>query len=364
MEMRKRITSISAAMLVLILFGFCIYSQYSVLIRKDYLGEHYYIHRYLQYLLYGIITSAFCYYLSLRIVRVRGILFVFILMGMVLCFKLLPSQCPLIFWHSGSKYIELFFVRYRISTWNTVILLLVLCIVSQLCSTRWKLLLLSGLGLLFLMLIATEGNQGSTFIAAILFLLLLIREETNNKLFKVIGILSYGVITGGYSLIMLIEYPQYFTIWANPYSDALGKGYMKVQDFTIMKSALLFGNSQYNHTYSGEVLPTVLILFGWGAFVFLVGILLFLQYNMQLLATRINDELSKRTALSITAYFFIKTSFCVLTFLNILPFYEGGHLPFVGYGSELIIDLILMGVYLRCCHGLRSDQSRLSLTEL
>lgn len=352
MQTRHMIRSILVPMLVLLIFGLGVYSRYPFLIRKEYLGEYFYIKGYLKYIIYGISTAVLFYFLSLRIVCKNWLRLGCVLIGLALSIRLLSSQLPLIYLHSGSRYIELFFVRFRISTVLTVILLLALCIIAQQCSTRWGLLLLSGLGLLFLVMIASEGSEGSTFVAVLLFLVILTTENSKDKLFKVIGIILYGVIIGGCYLAILINNSQYIALWKNPYADPLGKGYMKVQDFMIMKSALLIGKSQYNNTYSGEILPTILILFGWGAFIILLGILLLMQYSMYRLATKITEEYSKRMAFSVTAYFSVKTVFCVSTFLNILPFYSGGHLPFVGYGSEIIIDLFLLGVYFRCCHGL------------
>lgn len=350
----KQITVIVVSMALLLLSGLIVYSQYSKVIHSEYLGEYYYFEKFLIFMFLGILGAVVVYFLSSQIKTEKKILLAGILIAVTVVLNLLPSELPFLFSFSGSRYIELFFLRFKISTLNIIILLVAFAIIQGKLSAngRYTFPVMSGLSILFIMITAVDGSSGDVFIATLLFSAMLLWGNKKYTLIHMVSIAAYGAAIGGYYLFKLNQNIQYISIWMNPYEDALGKGYMKVQDFRIMKTALLLGRSSYTNAFSGEILPVILILFGWSVFAVILGVLLLMIWNMFSLASKIKGIFSKKLAFSITVYILIKVIFGFLVFFNLLPFFSSGHLPFVGYGAETVLDIVLMGIYIRCCHDI------------
>ncbi len=349
----KQITVVAVSMALLLLCGLIVYSQYSKAIDSKYVDEYYYFQKFMVYMLFGVLGAVAVYFLSFRIKIEKKILLACILIAITAALNLLPTELPFLFSFSGSRYIELFFIKFKISTLNIIILLFAFVIIQERLSanSRHTFPVMSGLGILFIMIIAVDGNAGDVFIATLLFSTLLLWGNRKHTLIHMVNIAIYVGIISCYYFFRLKQNIQYISIWLDPYQDALGKGYMKLQDFKIMKAAHLIGRSAYANEFSGEILPVVLILFGWSIFAVILGLLLLMIWNMFRLTSGIKGIFLKKLAFSITVYFLVKVIFCFSVFFNLLPFFGGGHLPFVGYGAEIVLDIILMGTYIRCCRN-------------
>ncbi|HHV13110.1 MAG TPA: FtsW/RodA/SpoVE family cell cycle protein [Clostridiales bacterium] len=352
MDKGKKITVIVASAALLLLSGLFVYSQYSRVVNSKYLDESYYFEKMLVYMLFGIIGAAAVYFLSPQIEIKKKMLLACILIAIAAALSLLPSELPFFFSVSGIRYIEVFFIRFRTSTLSIIILLFAFVLMQGKlpANSRYTFPIMSGLSILFIMIIAVDGNAGNIFIATLLFSAMLPWRKGKHTLIYMGSLAIYGVVIVGYYFLKLEQDIQNISVWMDPYQYAQGKGYMKIQDFEIMKTALLIGRSSYANKFSGEILPTILILFGWSVFAVILGLLLLMIWNMFRLTSGIEGIFSKKLAFSITIYILIKVIFCFLVFFNLLPFFSSGYLPFVGYGAEIILDIILMGIYIHCCH--------------
>lgn len=349
MSLRKYIIIITISAFVLLLIGALVYSQYyKVVDPYDYTEKSYYLLKYIYYSFAGGVGASIAFVL-LKYLRInRKMILAYILIILTLLLHLLTTQMPFVFMISGRKYISFLHIKMKVSTITLILLLMAFLIIQQKLSmmSKYALFFLNGIGIIFVILVAVNGDSESTFIAALLFLYVLIRFCNNKLWMKLINAMIYCFMIGGYYIGIMLQNMQNISTWLNPYQDKLGKGYMKVQDFEIMKSASILGESSYHNTYSGEILPTILILFGWGVFILSLGILIFMLFHMLRMISRRSDRLSGRIDITITMYFFMKLLFCLLVFFNLLPFFQGGHLPFTGYGSELVIDILLLSFFI------------------
>jgi cell division protein FtsW (lipid II flippase) len=348
LSQKKRTILITASVLALLLFGTVLYSQYGQVVSNDFGEEFYYLRKYIFYYLIGgvgaIIVCSLLRYIKIE----KKIVLAFIFIAIALLLNLVSTEVPFITQVSGEKYASFFYLRLKVTTITLLLLQIAFLLIQQKITriSKYSSFIMNGISILFVMVIAMGEDSENTFAAVLLFFALSLWENHGKVWMKVVNGFIYCFLVGSYYISVLLQNTQNISTWLNPYSDEFGKGYMKVQDFEIMKSALIFGRSSYHGTYSGEILPTILILYGWGMFAIILGIMVLMLLEMFRLCAAGAEGFRKRLMISITAYFTIKMLFCILVYFNLLPFYRGGHLSFVSYGSEVVVDITLLAIFL------------------
>ena len=347
---KRQMMIIMELSITLLIFGAIIAYAYGDVSGKPYLEKYYVIKKYLLYCCCGLITSTLLFFISLKITKRNMLLLAYIIGGIGFLLNVFPSGNGLILKYGDLKYVNFFIVKEKLISINTILLLFLLLIINDLFQEKRKqeFLVISMINLFFSFLIAYNGNRGEIFAAHILFAILLIyiSKEYSEKYRTVILLVSILLI-GGFHFYYMIRSGFNLGVWINPFLDPYGIGYMKIQDFHILKSARIFGRLPYSSRYSGEILPAILISYGWIALLLVLVVFFSLIFVMFHLAHRISAIFRRKMAFSITIYFLIKAIFCIFVFLNILPFYNGDHFPFIGNDAKIVIDLILMGLYCR-----------------
>ncbi|MBP1754021.1 MAG: Cell cycle protein [Firmicutes bacterium] len=349
MSQRKHAIIVTISAFVLLLIGAVVYSQYyKVVDLHDYTEKSYYLQKFIYYFFAGGVGAGIAFVLLSHLRINRKMILAYILIMLTILIQLLTTQMPFVSMISGRRYIRFLHINLEVSTITLILLLMAFLVIQQKLSimSKYALFFLNGIGIIFVMLVAIDGDSENTVIAALLFLFVLIRFSNSKLWMKLINSMIYCFLIGGYYIGIMNQNMQNISTWLNPYQDKLGKGYMKVQDFEIIKSASILGKSPYHNTYSGEILPTILILFGWGVFILSLGILIFMLFHMFHMVSGKSGRLTGRIDITIAVYFLMKLLFCILVFFNLLPFFQGGHLPFIGYGSELVIDILLLSIFL------------------
>lgn len=145
------------------------------------------------------------------------------------------------------------------------------------------------------------------------------------------------------------------TIWLNPGSDALGKGYNIIQSLIAFASGGFFGSGYGSSVQKLAYLPechTDFIFaiigeeFGFAGCFFVIGLFAALVHRGMRVAKRCPDMYGKLLAIGITFIFgfqaflnmAVASSFCPVT---------GVTLPFISYGgTSIIVSLAMVGVLL------------------
>lgn len=209
--------------------------------------------------------------------------------------------------------------------------------------------------IIILLLILKQPNLS---MAAILSFATLIMFIAAHGSLIVLGILGGTGVVGILSMLpkFLHGYQMdRITIWLNPGSDALGKGY------NIIQSLIAFASGGFSGTgYGGSIqklayLPechTDFIFaiigeeFGYLGCIFVIGLFVALVHRGLRISKRCNDMYGKLLALGITVIFGFQAFLNMAVSSSLLPV-TGVTLPFISYGgTSIIVSLAMVGTLL------------------
>ncbi len=173
-----------------------------------------------------------------------------------------------------------------------------------------------------------------------------------------LGIMGGAIGLGALSMVpkLLHGYQMdRITIWLNPGSDALGKGYNIIQSLIAFASGGFsgtgYGGSIQKLAYLPEchtdfIFAIIAEEFGWIGCLFIVGLFVALVHRGLKIAKRCPDMYGKLMAIGITFIFgaqallnmSVASGFCPVT---------GVTLPFISYGgTSIIVSLAMVGILL------------------
>lgn len=145
------------------------------------------------------------------------------------------------------------------------------------------------------------------------------------------------------------------TIWLNPGSDALGKGYNIIQSLIAFASGGLmgtgYGGSIQKLAYLPEchtdfIFAIIAEEFGLFGCIFVIGLFAALVIRGMRIARRCPDMYGKLLAVGITFIFGLQAFFNMAVASSLMPV-TGVTLPFISYGgTSIIVSLAMIGILL------------------
>lgn len=168
------------------------------------------------------------------------------------------------------------------------------------------------------------------------------------------GVLGLGVMTMLPSLLRGYQMDR-ITIWLNPGSDALGKGYNIIQSLIAFASGGFWGSGYGSSIQKRAYLPechTDFIFaiiaeeFGFLGCLFIIGLFVALVHRGMRIAKRCPDMYGKLLAIGITFIFGFQAFLNMAVASSFFPV-TGVTLPFISYGgTSIIVSLAMVGVLL------------------
>lgn len=168
------------------------------------------------------------------------------------------------------------------------------------------------------------------------------------------GVLGAGILTMLPKLLHGYQMDR-ITVWLNPGSDALGKGY------NIIQSLIAFATGGFSGTGYGSSIQKLAYLpechtdfifaiiaeeFGFLGCVFVVGLFVALVHRGMRIAKRCPDMYGKLLAIGITFVFGFQGFLNMSVASSLLPV-TGVTLPFISYGgTSIIVSLAMIGILL------------------
>ena len=168
------------------------------------------------------------------------------------------------------------------------------------------------------------------------------------------GVLGAGVLTMLPKLLHGYQMDR-ITVWLNPGSDALGKGY------NIIQSLIAFATGGFSGTGYGSSIQKLAYLpechtdfifaiiaeeFGFLGCLFVVGLFVALVHRGMRIAKRCPDMYGKLLAIGITFVFGFQAFLNMSVASSLLPV-TGVTLPFISYGgTSIIVSLAMIGILL------------------
>ena len=168
------------------------------------------------------------------------------------------------------------------------------------------------------------------------------------------GILGAGILTMLPKLLHGYQMDR-ITVWLNPGSDALGKGY------NIIQSLIAFATGGFSGTGYGSSIQKLAYLpechtdfiyaiiaeeFGFLGCLFVIGLFVALVHRGMRIAKRCPDMYGKLLAIGITFVFGFQAFLNMSVASSLLPV-TGVTLPFISYGgTSIIVSLAMIGILL------------------
>ena len=171
------------------------------------------------------------------------------------------------------------------------------------------------------------------------------------------GLFGFILITLLYTYINMPRRFERLTIFAEPWRDPLGNGWMNVMIHEIQSSSPFIGMSK-ELMISGTkqlILPCsetdcvftfVVGRFGWLFGAVLLGLLGLIIIRLFMASNRVRNEYGRLLGVGICCVFSIQVIIHILTNLNLFPL-TGISLPFISYGGQnCVLNMALIGMLL------------------
>lgn len=169
--------------------------------------------------------------------------------------------------------------------------------------------------------------------------------------------IGVGTVVGGVALIILFTpyMTSRVTLWLDPWSDALGKGYQTIQSlYSIGSGGLLglgLGQSRQKYLFLPEpendfIFSIAVEELGFIGGIMILGLFMFFILRSYWIALHARDRFGALTAVGITTLFAVQVFLNIGVVTNLIP-NTGISLPFFSYGgTALIIQLAEVGILL------------------
>ncbi len=207
--------------------------------------------------------------------------------------------------------------------------------------------------IIFFGLIMLEPDFGSGMVIVCSLIGIIFISGTDLSIFIKLGIVG---LIGIVILILIAPYRlDRITSFLNPWSDPLGSGFQMIQSlYAIGPGGLLgfgFLNSRQKHFYLPEpqtdfIFSIITEEFGFIGALIIIGLFIFLFYNLINKAIKTNDLFGKYLIFGFTFLLIFQTLLNLCVVVGLVPI-TGVTLPFISYGgSSLLVSLSSIGIIL------------------
>ncbi|ACL77228.1 FtsW/RodA/SpoVE family cell cycle protein [Ruminiclostridium cellulolyticum] len=171
------------------------------------------------------------------------------------------------------------------------------------------------------------------------------------------GLISFILITLLYTYIYVPYRFKVLTMFANPWRDPQGSGWMNIMLHKIQSSSQFIGMSKEMMSSDTKeltlpcsetdcVFTFVVGQFGWLFGVVLLGLLGLIIIRLFMASNKVRNEYGKLLGVGICCVFSIQVIIHILSNLNLFPL-TGISLPFISYGGQnYLLNMALIGMLL------------------